>query len=92
MAYLSYTEVTPIFFDVTVSQKRLRNEDSIDMLQIIKDSSCIDIGLVYGITPSYFEAIRWSLGEGKPFDIASQTEKHKEKMNTSIDKIIEIFE
>jgi len=91
MAYLSNKDVTPVFFDKTVSQKRLRNDDSIEMLEIIKDSSCIDIGLVYGISSDFYEAIRHSLGEGKSFDIASQTEKHKEKMNINIDKLMDIL-
>ena len=92
MAYLSNKDVTPVFFDVTVSQKRLRNEDSIDMLQIIKKSGCIDIGLVYGITNQYFEAIRFSLGTGKSFDIISQTDKHRDKMNANIEKILDLFD
>ncbi|MCL2096356.1 MAG: hypothetical protein FWH10_05550 [Oscillospiraceae bacterium] len=91
MAYLSARDVTPVFFDVTVSQKRLRNEDSIDMLHIIKDSSYIDMGLVYGITNQFWEAIRHSLGEGKTFDIISQTERHRDRMNANIENIIELL-
>ena len=91
MAYLSASDVTPVFFDVTVSQKRLRNEESIDMLHIIKDSSYIDMGLVYGITNQFWEAIRHSIGEGKSFDIVSQTERFKDRMNTNIENIMELL-
>ena len=92
MAYVSNRDVTPVFFDVTVSQKRLRNDDSIEMLQIIKNSAYIDIGLVYGLTNQFFEAIRFSLGEGSSFDVTSQTEKHKDRIISNIEKFIELFD
>ena len=48
MAYLSHKDVTPVFYDITVSQKRLRNEESVEMLKIIRDSKYFNIGLAYG--------------------------------------------
>jgi len=92
MAYVSDRDVTPVLFDVSVSQKRLRNEDSIDMLQIIKNSGSFDVGCAYGWTNSFYDAIRSSLGYGKPLDIASAIEKYKDKINSSIDKTMQLFE
>ena len=92
MAYVSNRDVTPVLFDVSVSQKRLRNEESIDMLQIIKNSGSFDIGLAYGWTSSFYDAIRGSVGQGKKFDIASQIEKNMDKIYKSIEKTMEIFE
>lgn len=92
MAYVSNRDVTPVLFDVSVSQKRLRNEDSIEMLQIIKNSGSFDIGLAYGWTSGFYDAIRGSIGQGKKFDIASQIDKYLDKINANIDKTMELFE
>ena len=90
LAYSSYKDVTPIFWDVTVSQKRLRNEDSIEMLQIIKDSVQFDIGSAYGWTSAITIAIRDVLDKGKS-DITSQIEKNRDKVAVNITKTLEEF-
>ncbi|MCL2816429.1 MAG: hypothetical protein FWD23_17680, partial [Oscillospiraceae bacterium] len=54
MAYVSNRDVTPVFYDLAVSQKRLRNDDSIDMLEIIRDSGSFDVGCVYGWTSEFY--------------------------------------
>jgi hypothetical protein len=92
LAYISYKDVTPVFFDVSVSQKRLRNEESIDMLHIIKNSGSFDVGTAYGWTSAFYDSIRSVLGQGKDYDTASQIEKYKSQINESIIKTMEFFE
>ncbi|MBQ8509029.1 MAG: extracellular solute-binding protein [Clostridia bacterium] len=44
LAYLSWDIVLPVFRNVTLEQKNLRNEESIEMLDIIFDSVVPDVG------------------------------------------------
>ncbi|MCL2159764.1 MAG: hypothetical protein FWH48_10185 [Oscillospiraceae bacterium] len=89
MAYLSYKNVTPIFFDVTMSQKRLRNEESIEMLEIIKDSVVYDLGMAYGWSNTLYLAIRESLDNGKNTAVTT-IEKNREKIAIAIEKTMEL--
>lgn len=86
MAYLSNKDITPVFFDVTMSQKRLRTEESIDMLYIIKDSLYFDVGIAYGWTSTLIYNIRDSLDAGKGSNSASAIEKNLPRVQAEIDK------
>ena len=92
MAYLSAKDVTPVLFDVSVSQKRLRNEESIEMLQIIKNSGSFDVGSAYGWTTDFYNSIMSTLGMGRTFSAASQIERSRDKIIANIEKTMEIFE
>lgn len=91
MAYLSAKDVTPIFFDVTMSQKRLRNEESIDMLQIVKDSVLFDIGVLYGWSSDLTGSVRDAIDKGNS-SVASIIEKGKDKVQANIDKTMELLD
>jgi len=92
MAYLSNKDITPVFFDVTMSQKRLRTEESIDMLYIIKDSLYFDVGIAYGWTSSLVYNIRDALDSGKKSNVASTIEKQKGKVQAEIDKTMDLID
>ncbi|MCL1792386.1 MAG: hypothetical protein FWG34_00800 [Oscillospiraceae bacterium] len=91
MAYLSTKNITPIFFDVTMSQKRLRNEESIEMLKIVKDSVLYDVGTAYGWSSDLYVAIRDSLDKGKN-TVVSLIEKGSGKVLSNIEKTMELFD
>ncbi|MCL1792558.1 MAG: extracellular solute-binding protein [Oscillospiraceae bacterium] len=86
MAYLSHRDVTPAFFDVTMSQKRLRNEESIDMLKIVRDTKFFNVGLAYGWINGgeLYGEISMSVSGGNGA-IASIIEKYKDSVKTKID-------
>ena len=92
MAYISNKDITPIFFDVTMSQKRLRTEDSIDMLYKIKDSLYFDVGIAYGWTSTLVYNIRDSLNSGKGGGATTAIEKAREKVLADIDKTMQLIE
>ncbi|MBQ8508757.1 MAG: extracellular solute-binding protein [Clostridia bacterium] len=50
LAYMSYRDVLPVFNEVTVKQKELRNEESIEMLDYIHSSRYFDMCYAYGWT------------------------------------------
>ena len=49
MTYLGYYQVDPIVWEA-MCYKGVRDEDSIDMLEIIYDPMVVDIGFIWGIT------------------------------------------
>ncbi len=49
LTYESWEDVLPIFYNVTLSQKDLRNDDSLEMLEIIWGSRSISAPGVFGI-------------------------------------------
>lgn len=91
MSYESYKNILPIYFDVVVSQKGLRNEDSIEMLNIIRDTRGIDIGDVFGWTSSLASAIATKVFAGDD-TAASNIASSKSGIETSIAKMIDLFE
>ncbi len=84
LSYLSTRDVLPLYYGVTVSQKGLRNEDSIEMLDIIRDARYFDPSLAYGWSTSFFYALRSQLvaGDGS---VASLIATHKEAITKKID-------
>ena len=92
LAYLSARDTTPVLFDISMSQKRLRNEESIEMLQIIKNSGSFDVGSAYGWTTDFYNSIKSTLGMGRPFNAVSQIERMKPRIESSMERTMEFFE
>ncbi|MCL2096817.1 MAG: hypothetical protein FWH10_07945 [Oscillospiraceae bacterium] len=92
LAYVSNRDVVPVLFDVAVSQKQLRNEESIEMLELIKNRGSFEIGMAYGWTNTLVEAVATSLGEAQPMDVASQIDRHFDRMQQNIERTLERFE
>ena len=84
-SYLSYTDVLPVYYNVTIAQKGLRDDESIEMLEIIQSSRYFDIGRVFGWTTDLYNSIETSLLKGKS-DVASTIAKQKSKVEKNIDK------
>lgn len=81
--YLSYRDVLPIYYNVTVAQKGLRDEESIEMLEIIQGSRYFDAGRIYGWTTSLYDSIENSLRVGDG-DLASTVATYKDQIKTKI--------
>ena len=91
MSFESYKNILPIYFDVVVSQKGLRNEDSIEMLNIIRDTRGIDIGDVFGWTSSLASGIADKVFKGDD-TAASSIATQKSNIEASIQKMIDKFQ
>ena len=80
----------PVYFDVTVSQKGLRNEDSIDMLNIIRSTRAVDIATMYGWNGELLNKIRESSFKGNSTaasDVAKYKSKIEEKINSFVKEL-----
>ena len=93
LAYVSNKTVAPALFEVSVAQKQFRDEESIEMLEkYIKNSGSFEIGMAYGWTNDFYDAIRSKIGKGASMDITSEIEKQSEKIKTKIQKTMDLFE
>jgi len=90
LAYLSHKDVTPVFFDTTLSLKRLHNEESIEMLKIIRNSVFVELGTAFGWTSDLSTAIFSALDKGKNNAI-TLIEKNEGKIESSMNKTMEYF-
>ena len=90
LSYLSARDVLPTYYDITVSQKGLRNEESIEMLGIIRDTRYFDASLAYGWTLKFYYNLREKLSkEGNP-NTASSVAKNKDAINALIEATLDL--
>ncbi|MBQ8508332.1 MAG: hypothetical protein IJ493_00300 [Clostridia bacterium] len=86
LTYLSWRDVLPIFREVTLEQKGLRNDDSIEMLNIIIESSVPDLVYTYNIGASMRTNVINKLKVGDSA-VASIWASYETEMKTSVDKV-----
>lgn len=90
LCYQSYKDVIPVYFDTTVSQKGLRNEDSVDMLQIMRSTRGADIAVVYDWNSELVVAIRAKLFKGDD-SVTSDIAKYGTVITEKINELMEAF-
>ncbi len=64
LSYESHKMVLPTYYETHLSQKALRNEDSIEMLKIIRSTLMADLGNLLGITSTYANNIAYAIRQG----------------------------
>ena len=87
-SYQSYMDVLPVYYNTIVEQKGLRNEDSIEMLNIIRSSNSVELGVLFGWTSDLMTTIRTKLyaGDGA---LASTIEKKQSTIEKNIQKTMD---
>ncbi|MCL1794315.1 MAG: extracellular solute-binding protein [Oscillospiraceae bacterium] len=91
MGYYSKKYITPAYYDITVTNKLMRDEDSIEMMDIILNNRVLDLSYLYnwGEIGSLFGGISSS---GKADTFVSQFEKTEPKINNAIQKTLDELE
>ena len=81
--------VMPALYDLTLTQKMIRDEDSVEMLDIIRASRAYDLGLIYnwGNIAGIFSNM---LAQGS-FNFASELERMTPMVERQIERTIERF-
>jgi hypothetical protein len=92
MAYISTRDIRPVFFNTVMAQKRLRNDESIDMLYIIRDSMIFDIGSVYSWTTNITSNVVVPLDSSRMPNTASILEKQIPVSQGHIDRMMELID
>lgn len=90
MSYYSYTDVLPAYYDVTLTQKGLRNEDSVEMMNIIRDARIPELGSTFAWTNTVTGQIEKQLMNGKS-DIASKIAAEQDKVAAAIAATMELL-
>ena len=84
--YIFYTDVWPVFREVTLESKNLRNDDSIEMLDIVLNSAYPNLVEIYSIDSNYMPEISAKLRAGDS-GVASVFASHQSAIQTAIDEI-----
>lgn len=90
MSYLSYRDLIPAYLESVTSSKLTRDEDSIEMLEIINAGRRWDIGYTMSEDNSYTWVLRTSLKKsgGK---LASTLESMTDKTVANFEKVLEAY-
>ncbi len=87
-SYLSMQDVLPVYYGNVVEQKGLRNQDSIEMLDIVLSTKTVDLGILFGWTNAMLESMRSKMFEGAT-DTASLIEKQEKTIVKKMEQTVE---
>ena len=89
MGYYNSTEVIPLYYETTLKSKRLLDEESEEMLDIIFSDRIVDLANVF----SWDECIQYynRLVYGNNNGVVSYMESRREIMQSEMDATIELF-
>jgi len=90
LAYESGTTLMPAFYDLCLTSKVLRDNESEGMLDIIFNNKVYDIGYIYGI--GTLPTILNSLASSKKTDFVSQFEKNQGAIEKALEKFIDNYD
>ena len=88
MAHDSYEYVIPVYYNNVVEHKGLRNEDSVEMLEIIRATRGMDMAAGFGWNTSLREQLRYELFSGNN-QVASLLTSQKPVIEANIEKFVE---
>lgn len=91
LTYESWKSVLPIYYDVSVSQKGLRNDDSIEMLDIVRSNRGVQFSEVFGITTELSTSIQTVVNSNQD-TIASTIAAGIPKVEENLANVLEAFE
>ncbi|MBE6611627.1 MAG: hypothetical protein E7632_03950 [Ruminococcaceae bacterium] len=91
LTFYSYHDVLPAYYDVTLSQKGLRNEDSIEMLDIVYATRGIEFAQLFGVSTNWVGSFNNQIVMEK-LNLASVSATQKDMINSRMKKIFDSFE
>ncbi len=87
----SYEKVVPVYYQNVVEHKGLRNEESIEMLEIMRANRGVDLGVIFDWVGSLRDDIRTKVYDGDN-QVSSIVEKYKSSVTTKIDEFLEFLD
>ncbi len=91
LSYYSNRDVLPEYYGKMVEQKGLRNQDSIDMLDIIRAGNTIDQSILFALGNNFLGAFRTAMFAGKT-EFGSMITTYGKQIDANIEKVMEAFE
>jgi len=86
MSYLSGKYYTPAYYDITLKTKSSRDEESLDMLDLIYDRRTVDIGSLYKVG-GIMDGIQGMIYPSGGNNFASFIESNRTSVNTKLDEM-----
>jgi len=83
LTHESYENVIPVYYNSVVEHKGLRNEDSIEMLDIMRQNKGVDIGAIYAWNVDLSASLRTLIYKGDS-QVASTIAKAQTGIETKI--------
>lgn len=92
MAYDGYVNILPIFYDKVLKAKASRDDDSEEMLDLIRSVRLYDIGYFYmGDIPNAITSMGWYLCNNPKSAFATVVARNEKATNRALDKINEYY-
>ncbi len=91
LAYYGWKDVVPTYYDVALSVKFARDEDSVEMLDIIRENRCFDIGYYCGTIPMTINSIGFQLCKTSDHNFSSYYAANIASAQAKVDEINEQF-
>ncbi|MBQ8509194.1 MAG: hypothetical protein IJ493_04720 [Clostridia bacterium] len=86
LTYLSYDIVLPTYREITLEQKNLRNDESIEMLDVVINAAVPLLSDTYNVGVEIFNEIETAIGNGND-SVASILASHKSAVDTKLAEI-----
>lgn len=90
LAYKGYADIVPVYYDSVVKHKGLRNEDSAEMLEILRRTRGVDPAFIYGWNRDLLSAITDKLYTGSS-QVASDVASQKPVIESKIEEFMAFF-
>ena len=87
MSYISSLDVYPVLYDVVISTKGTRDQESKEMLNIIFNNRVYDIGIIFDF--GYFANTALRMAKTGSSDIVSKYEAVKDQIDKEIEKVVD---
>ena len=86
MSYLSKQNVTPLYYELTLKEKRFRDDDAPKMLDLIFEHRCVDLSIIFNWNNciQYYNQLVGSNG-----NVVSFMESHEVGMQTAMDECMD---
>ena len=91
LSFESKKEILPLYYNQTISQKGLRDEDSIEMLDLINATRMTEVGKIFGITTSLIDAVNTAVQEGNK-EVASIVASADSAVKQNLEKLLAAIE
>jgi len=88
----SYKKVIPAFYEVSLKTKLARDDESSEMIDIIRNGLTFDFGKIYVTELAYSMNVLRDLMSNKKRDFVSTFEKNEKKFDAALEKLLGTFE
>ena len=87
MSYVSYRDIVPVYYDIVLQVKNIRDEETSDMLDIISSTRTYLTAYAFGWGQGLRDGINSMIRQGQN-NLASLVAKHEEKVTKELEEAL----